>query len=69
MAPELCHPVTDTIASSHLPLTRLTDEERLLFFGPLMCGDGKTYPSTEAMKNGMRMFNESARAIAAHGRE
>ena len=41
------------------------DEERLLFFGPVMCGDGKTYPSTEAMKKGMLMFNESARAIAA----
>ena len=42
-----------------------SDEARLLFFGPLMCGDGTTYPSTEAMKNGMRMFNESARDIAA----
>jgi hypothetical protein len=40
------------------------EEERLLFFGPVMCGDGETYPSTEAMKNGMRLFNESAREIA-----
>jgi lysophospholipase L1-like esterase len=41
------------------------DESRLLFFGPLMCGDGDTYPSTEAMLNGMRAFNQAARQIAA----
>jgi lysophospholipase L1-like esterase len=40
------------------------EEERLLFFGPVMAGDGETYPSTEAMKNGMRLFNEAAREIA-----
>jgi lysophospholipase L1-like esterase len=40
------------------------EESRLLFFGPIMCGDGSTYPSTEALKNGMRLFNEAAREIA-----
>ena len=40
------------------------EEQRVLFFGPLMCGDGTTYPSMEAMKNGMQRFNEAAREIA-----
>jgi lysophospholipase L1-like esterase len=40
------------------------DDQRLLFFGPIMCGDGKTYPSMEAMKNGMRLFNDAARKVA-----
>jgi lysophospholipase L1-like esterase len=40
------------------------DDQRLLFFAPIMCGDGKTYPSIEAMKNGMRLFNDAAREVA-----
>ncbi len=40
------------------------DEQRLLFFAPLMCGDGSTYPSIKAMTNGMRMFNDASREIA-----
>ena len=41
------------------------EESRLLFFGPVMCGDGTTYPSNAAMQNGMRLFNDAAREIAA----
>jgi lysophospholipase L1-like esterase len=40
------------------------DERRLLFFGPLMCGDGTTYPSNAAMERGLRLYNEAAREIA-----
>jgi lysophospholipase L1-like esterase len=41
------------------------DESRLLFFSPILCADGVTYPSTEAMITGMRLFNDAARDIAA----
>lgn len=40
------------------------DERRLLFFGPIMCGDGKTYPSADAMRRGMTAYNDAAREAA-----
>jgi lysophospholipase L1-like esterase len=42
-----------------------SEEQRVLFFAPIMCGDGKTYPSIAAMMNGMRLFNDAAREVAS----
>ncbi len=40
------------------------DEQRLLYFGPLMCADQGTYPSLAAMVRGMGLYNDTARQIA-----
>jgi GDSL-like lipase/acylhydrolase family protein len=41
------------------------DDQRLLYFAPLMCADRGSYPSQAAMERGMRLYNDAAREIAA----
>ena len=41
------------------------EERRLMYFAPLMCGDGQTYPSHAAMLRGMRLYNDALRDVAA----
>ncbi len=41
------------------------EERRLLYFAPLMCADGETYPSHAAMMRGMRFYNDALRDLAA----
>lgn len=40
------------------------DEQRLLWFGPLLAADAGTYPSLAAMTRGMETYNAAAREIA-----
>ncbi len=41
------------------------DDQRLLYFGPLMCADHGTYPSLPGMRRGMELYNDAAREVAA----
>lgn len=40
------------------------DDQRHLYFAPLMCADHGTYPSLLAMIRGMQQYNSVARAVA-----
>jgi len=43
----------------------MSDEERrMTYFAPLMCGDGQTYPSLDAMVRGMQTYNAALAEIA-----
>ena len=41
-----------------------TDETRVLWFGPVLSAEQGAYPGTASMLDGMRQFNDAARAIA-----
>jgi lysophospholipase L1-like esterase len=40
------------------------DEERRLWFAPVFCAENGTYPTVASMRDGIRQFNDAARAIA-----
>jgi lysophospholipase L1-like esterase len=44
------------------------EEERRLWFAPVLCAEGGIYPDLDSMRKGMAQFNGAAKAVAAqHG--